>query len=134
NNLDEANKLFLDLQRESPDWQHRTYAAHWLQKLSRYAGAREALLNCGADALAYVLKKEGNDAAAAEIQKEIPKSMRGHSINELVKLAVGQGYAMTALHIAIPDLAQLPLPAVVHISEGRSGDKGHYWVLDRVQG
>lgn len=134
NNLDEANKLFLDLKQNSPDWQHRTYAAHWLQRLSRYAGAREALLNCGAEALGYLLKKEGNSAAAATVGRQIPKSMRGHSISELVKMAAEQGYEMSALRIASSDLPQLPLPAVVHISEGSSGDKGHYWVLDTVQG
>ena len=133
NNLDEANKYFLDLKDESPDWKQRTYGAHWLQRLSRYAGAKEALLNCGADALAYILKKDGNNAAAAQVQKQLPHSMRGHSMNELVKIAASAGYEMTALQIATSDLSQLPLPAVIHISEGDSGDKGHYWVLDKVQ-
>jgi RHS repeat-associated protein len=134
NNLEEANKLFLDLEQNSPDWKQRTYAAHWLQRLSRFAAAKQALLNCGADALAYVLKKDGHQAAATQVQNQIPHSMRGHSMSELVKLAADQGYEMVALNIATSDLAQLPLPAVVHISEGNSGDKGHYWVLDKVQG
>src|SRR5262249_27633771 len=38
NNLEEAGELFTAL-RDSPDWRHRTYAAHWLQRTSRYKGA-----------------------------------------------------------------------------------------------
>lgn len=132
-NFDEANQLFLEL-KSSPDWKQRTYAAHWLQRLSRFAAAREALVNCGAEALAYVLKKDGHETAALQVQTNIPASMRGHSMAELVRLAAKQGYEMTALHIEISDLPQLPLPAVLHISPGNSGDKGHYWVLDKVQG
>ena len=134
NNLDAARSVFLDLERESPDWRHRTYAAHWLQRLSRFTAARETLLNCGADALAYVLAKEGHAAAATQVRKQFPKTMRGHSLSDLVKLAIDQGYEITALQVSATDLAQLPLPAVVHIREGNSGDKGHYWVLDNLQG
>ena len=46
NNLEEAATLFRELERESPDWKLRTYAVHWLQRLSGYTAAREALLNC----------------------------------------------------------------------------------------
>jgi YD repeat-containing protein len=55
-------------------------------------------------------------------------------MSQLVKLAADQGYELAARHISASDLPQLPLPAVVHISAGDSGDKGHYWVLDKVQG
>ena len=34
NNLEEAGALFTAL-LESPDWRHRTYASHWIQRLSR---------------------------------------------------------------------------------------------------
>src|SRR5262249_28505986 len=57
-----------------------------------------------------------------------------HSISALVKLAADQGYEMTALRVGTGALAKLPLPAVLHIKEGASGDKGHYWVLDKIQG
>ena len=56
NNLDEAGVLFTAL-LESPDWRHRTYASHWIQRLSRLKAAREALLSCGVDALAYAIER-----------------------------------------------------------------------------
>jgi RHS repeat-associated protein len=133
NNLEEATALFLDLQGKSTDWRQRTYAAHWLQRLSRYRAAREALVNCGAEALAYLLSKEGNQAAAKKVQEQLPPSMRGHNLSDLVKLAAAHGYALAARHVSLTDLPHLPLPAVLHISQGGSGDKGHYWVLDKVQ-
>jgi TolA-binding protein len=57
NNLPEAEMLFTQL-LESPDWRLRTYASHWIQRLSRLRGAQQALLSCGNDALAYLLEKE----------------------------------------------------------------------------
>ena len=91
NNLEEATTLFRELERESPDWKLRTYAIHWLQRLSGYTAAREALLNCGADSLAYLLEKEGNAAGGKQVRQRLPQTMRGHSINSLVKLAAEQG-------------------------------------------
>jgi len=134
NNLDDANSLFLDLEQDSPDWKQRTYAAHWLQRLSHYTAAREALVNCGANALGYILEKEGNAAAALRVKQQIPQTMRGHSLAELVKMAESEGLHATANFVTPEELAQVPLPAVLHISEGNSGDKGHYWVLDKMQG
>jgi len=39
-------------------------ASHWLQRVSRYRAAKQALLSCGADALAYTLEKDGLRIAA----------------------------------------------------------------------
>ena len=57
NNLPEANELFRAMLRESPDWRHRTYASHWIQRLSRYRGARQALLSCGVQAQGSVERR-----------------------------------------------------------------------------
>lgn len=134
NNLDEANKLFLDLKQNSSDFQLRTYAAHWLQRLSGYSAAKEALLNCGAVALAYVLEKDGHTTAASTVRKQIPKTMHGHSMADLISLAADQGYEASARHLETADLSKVPLPCVLHINQGSTGDKGHYWVLDKVAG
>ena len=134
NNLDEATVLFTELAKDSPDWKLRTYAMHWIQRLSTYAAAKEALLNCGADALGYALEKEGHAEAANQVRQQLPKTLRGHSIQSLVELAANQGFELVALNVSPVELARLPLPAVVHINQGASGDKGHYWVLDKVSG
>lgn len=133
NNLNEAGAWFTAL-LESPDWRHRTYASHWIQRLSRYKAAKQALLTCGADALAYVLEKEGRRAAAAQVRTNIPSTMRGHTLADLVKLAAAHGYELAAIEAGPNDLPRLPLPAILHIGSKNAGDSGHYWVLDKVQG
>jgi RHS repeat-associated protein len=133
NNLAEAGALFTAL-LESPDWRHRTYASHWIQRLSRLAAAKQALLTCGADALAYVLEKEGRSADAAQVRTNVPSTMRGYTLSDLVKLADAHGYELTALQAAPADLPRLPLPAILHIGSKNPGDSGHYWVLDKIQG
>ena len=57
NNLDEAGALFTAL-LESPDWRPRTYASHWIQRISRLKAAKQALLSCGVDALAYAVERD----------------------------------------------------------------------------
>jgi len=134
NNLPQAGALFEALLKESPDWRHRTYAAHWLHRLSRFAAAKQALLNCGAEALAYALAKEGRPAAAALVRKSVPATMRGHTLADLVALAGSQGYQLDAVEAVSTDLSRFLLPAILHIGAKLPGESGHYWVLDKVEG
>jgi RHS repeat-associated protein len=134
NNLDEAQEHFRALLDESPDWRHRTYASHWIQRISRYKGAGQALLTCGAEALAYALERDGHRTEAGQVRTNLPTTMRGHSMANLSALAAEHGYEMAALQVEPADLQRLPLPAVLHILPRNAGDKGHYWVLDRVRG
>jgi RHS repeat-associated protein len=134
NDLPAAGLLFQELLRESPDWRHRTYASHWIQRLSRFTAAQQALLSCGAEALAYLLEKEGRAAAAAEARTNVPATMRGHTLSDLVDLASRHGYQLAATELATADAARLPLPAILHIEAKQPGESGHYWVLDKVSG
>ena len=61
NNFKEAVRQFRLLKEESTDWRHRTYASHWIQRLSRYKNNDLALLRCGTEAPAYVLKQNGKE-------------------------------------------------------------------------
>jgi hypothetical protein len=107
-NLEEAGVLFAAL-LESPDWRHRTYASHWIQRLSRNKVAREALLSCGVDALAYALERMarspgfsrsrapvpsegGTTNQATHIRTRLPMTPRGHSLQSLVNLATEHCY------------------------------------------
>jgi len=134
NNLPEASAMFSLLLRESPDWRQRTYASHWIQRLSRYSGAKQALLNCGAEALAYALEREGHEAAAVQVRTNIPSTMAGHSLASLSRIAAANGFELVAVKVTPAELSQLPLPAILHIGAQESGAKGHYWVLDKTQG
>ncbi len=133
NNLAEAEALFTDL-LQTPDWRLRTYASHWIQRVSRLKGAQETLLSCGNDALAYVLEKEGRRAEAGQVRTNYPATMRGHSLANLVQLAAAHGYELSAVQADSAELSRMPLPAILHIGSKNAGDSGHYWVLDKVQG
>jgi RHS repeat-associated protein len=134
NNLDEANALFGDLLHDSADWRHRTYASHWIQTISRFQAAKQALLTCGAEALAYALEKEGRVNEASQVRTNVPATMRGHSLANLVQISADHGFALTAIHIKPDDITAIPLPAILHIIPKHRGDRGHFWVLDKIQG
>jgi RHS repeat-associated protein len=132
-NYDEAKDLFRILKKESPDWRDRTYASHWIQRLSRYKADEEALLNCGTRALAYILEMDCRETEAQEILQISPQISLGHSLKDLSDIAVQFGYKTTALKLDAAELKNLPLPAIMHI-QGSNGDGGHYWILERVAG
>lgn len=134
NNLLEAQELFRELLAQSPDWRHRTYASHWLQRLSRFTAAKQRLLTCGADALAYALEGEGGHVAAAYVKTNLPSTMRGHSLGDLSLLASEVGFELAAVQTSLSDLPRLPLPAILHIPAKSPADRGHFWVLDKVLG
>jgi RHS repeat-associated protein len=134
NNLGEAEAWFTGLLLDSTDWRQRTYASHWIQRLARYKAANQALLTCGVDALGYVLEKDGRHAAAQQVRTNVPSTMRGHNLADLVNLAAAQGYQLAAIQNTPADLPRLPLPAILHIGARNPGDSGHYWVLDKVTG
>jgi RHS repeat-associated protein len=133
NNLEEANGLLTALLLDSPDWRHRTYASHWIQRLSQFTAAQEALLNCGTEALGYAIDKFGHGEAAARVRASGPANPPGHSMAALVRLAGNHGFELVAVRITPGDLAQLPLPVILRIAPRNAGDRGHYWVLDKVQ-
>jgi len=133
-NFTEASQLFAELKKESPDWRHRTYASHWIQRISRYKSDELALLNCGTQALAQILKKDGRTAEAIEIMEMVPDSLTGYSIKDIKAIAEKYGYKVEGLKLSPADIDDIPLPAIVQINAKNEGDKGHYWVLEKIKG
>jgi RHS repeat-associated protein len=133
-NFKGASQIFATLLRESSDWRDRTYASHWIQRLSRYKALELAMLNCGTKALAYLLEKDGKVAEAKKVRAIIPESGKGHSLKDLSDVASRYGYKCVALKISPSELKELPLPAIMHIDAKNPGDGGHYWILERVKG
>jgi RHS repeat-associated protein len=132
-NFKEATSLFSELKKDSPDWRHRTYASHWIQRISRYKGNELALLNCGTEALAQVLKMDGRDAESREVMEILPSSLKGHSLKELLSIAGKYGYSVAGLKLSANDLQSIPLPAIVQINGKNEGNRGHYWVLEKIE-
>jgi len=134
-NYREAKALFRDLKKESSDWRDRTYASHWLQRISRYQSKETALLGCGTQALAYLLEKEGRTNDAKKVSRILPDDIQGHSMKALADIARQHGRKLSAVKISDPsEITRLPLPAIMHIDAKNEGDIGHYWILERVSG
>ncbi|MCX6902370.1 MAG: cysteine peptidase family C39 domain-containing protein [Verrucomicrobia bacterium] len=134
NNWDEAKRHFMLLNQESPDWRHRTYAAHWLHQIRLAEPHKLALLNCGARALAQVLERQGRAAEAREVAALTPRSLQGFSLSDLSNLSASYGLDMQAVQLQPGDLAGVEVPAVLHIPARNGGDSGHYWLLERIEG
>lgn len=132
-NFTEATSLFAELKKDSPDWRHRTYASHWIQRISRYKGNELALLNCGTQALAQVLKKDRRYTESREVMEILPDSLKGHSIKDLISIASKYEYSVEGLRLQAADLQSIPLPAIVQIDGKREGNRGHYWVLEKIE-
>ncbi|MBI4685142.1 MAG: hypothetical protein HY755_08070 [Nitrospirae bacterium] len=129
----EAKELFHELKREGSDWRERTYAAHWIQRLSRYSANELAMLNCGTKALAYLLEKEGKKDEARKVMEQLPETSQGHSMKALSDIASRYGYSMAVLRVTLKELKKLPLPAIVHLGAKTPGRGGHYWILEKIK-
>ncbi|MBU4231143.1 MAG: cysteine peptidase family C39 domain-containing protein [Desulfobacterales bacterium] len=129
-NFREALNHLSVVKQSSPDWRDRTYAAHWIQRLSRERHQEQAMLNCGVQALAHLLKKKGKEAAAKKVLSLAPESRQGHSMQNLKTIAADLGYRLNGLRLSVKQLQEIPLPAIVQLSGENQGDRGHYWVLE----
>ena len=134
NNPADAAGYFADLSANGLDWRERTYASHWVRRLAAQRGQELALLNCGYLALAELLDLRGEAVGAADVRGRHADSTEGQSLAELTALADGFGLSLSARRLAVADLDQLPLPAIVHIQANADGDQGHYWLLQRKRG
>ncbi|GJQ58205.1 MAG: hypothetical protein D8M57_03055 [Candidatus Scalindua sp. AMX11] len=132
NNFKDAEWQFSGLKTDSISWRDRTYASHWVQRISRYEAEKEALLKCGLQALAYVMKKDGKGAVAGKVMEIVPTSIKGQNLQELKTIAAGYGYNLSGIRLTIPELKDIPLPAIVQINGRSKGDSGHYWVLEKL--
>ena len=133
NNLDAAVLELRSLIQDSPDWRHRTYGSHWMVRLSQFAAARQALANCGAEALAYALRRQGQEAAAARVQTNLPASARGHSLAALTRMSSDAGMEMSGVELDPNGLGAISLPAILQVRSYNPEGSGHYWVLDKAQ-
>lgn len=133
NNFGAAADQFRMLKQDSPDWRQRTYAAHWIQRLSRYRSDELEMLNCGTEALAHVLNRDGKQAAARLVAEVLPDTTMGHSLDDLTELASRHGYDLIGLRLKPRQLDAIPLPAIIQLNGSpQMGDRGHYWVLEEV--
>jgi RHS repeat-associated protein len=131
NNFKDALNLFGELLQNSDDWRERTYASHWIQRLSRYSGDKLSMLNCGTLALARVLEKDGRETEARNVSSILPTSEMGQSMEDLREIALRYGYEFVGLRLSVEEIMKTPLPAIVQISGHKEGISGHYWVLEK---
>lgn len=130
NNLPEAQNLFKELYKNAGDWRERTYAGHWIQRIGKMKKSGTVALNCGNQALAALLERDGRKDEADSILKLPALSGRGQSVRELEEGSARFGYPLVARSFA-PDKADtLYAPAIVHLPSANLGDSGHYWLFE----
>ncbi|MGA8129265.1 MAG: cysteine peptidase family C39 domain-containing protein, partial [Syntrophobacteraceae bacterium] len=130
-NFNEAMEHLRIVKQTSPDWRDGTYASHWIQRLSRETHNKQAVLSCGAQALACLLEKRGKIAAAQKVRGMLASSPRGQSMKDLKSIAALHDYRLTGVRLSVPQLKKIPLPAIVQLTGLNKGDMGHYWVLEK---
>jgi RHS repeat-associated protein len=133
NNLGSAAELFANLKEYGSDWRERTYASHWINRISKYKKNHLAMLNCGSRALAQILEKDGKNSEAREIAGTFPLSGKGHNMEDLRTIAARYGYSVSGFHLSADELEDIPLPAIVQLSGRNKGDSGHYWILEEAK-
>lgn len=136
NNFSEATDYFTKASdfASKDDWRTRTYASHWIQRLSRYKGNQIAMANCGSQALARLLEKDGKPEDARQVAEMLPNSEKGFAANELTQIAAQYGYELSGRKVTGGELERVTLPAIIPISAQADGNGGHYWVLEQIEG
>lgn len=81
---------------------------------------------CGLAALAIVCQQKGAKFTLSELRTRFPPPSRGQSLAELMKVATELGFATRAVRCELRELAELPLPAILH------WDLAHFVVLTKV--
>lgn len=133
NNFEDAKRLYGNIIKTSDDWRDRTYASHWIQRLSRDGAHKVAMLNCGILALARALDRHGKAQEAQEVRETKPMSLSGQSLQDLTVMASAYGFDLTPVRLKSAELMTTPLPAIVQLGARNGGDSGHYWVLEKVE-
>lgn len=134
NNFDEAHAYFTKLKTDENNWRHRTYASHWIQRLSQTKKKKKSLLNCGVKALAVLLENDNKKPEAAVVTRMLPSSDLGYSLYDLKKIALSYDYKLTGRKLTVLELNDIPLPAIIQLTGRKGGDSGHYWVLEKTDG
>jgi RHS repeat-associated protein len=133
-NLREARSIFNDLQLNGSDWRERTYAGHWLHRLSGYVANELSMLNCGSRALAWLMEHDGDTESAVEVRQILPKTRAGHSLKDLYDIAARYGYHLDAAKLTAAEISKLSLPVIMHVKNNNPDEIGHFWILEKVEG
>jgi RHS repeat-associated protein len=130
NNLPEAQGLFADLYRNAGDWRERTYAGHWIQRLGKMKRNATVAQNCGNQALAALLERDGRMKEAATALAANAPTDKGHSVRDMEVDSARYGFPLVARSFEPGQADALAAPAIVHLPAVNSGDSGHYWLFE----
>jgi len=132
NNFSEATRLFTEIHASSDDWRQRTYASHWIQRISRLKRQGKKLADCGTQALSHVLAQQGLEKEAQEVRQLEPDTNQGFNIKSLQSISEKYEQSLTAIKVTSEELKHIPLPAIAHVDRSDTGGLGHYWIVEAV--
>ena len=115
--ISQAEPMLSDILHKDLHWRRRTWASYWLQALETVRSSRVsrlALRDCGTKALAAMMDELGRPADARQLANVKPVRDSGFSLAQLQALSARHGVPMRGFRAHAAQLAQLPLPLVLH--------------------
>ena len=116
----DATAKLADILQTERDWRRRTWAAHWIRNLNSYQRSARDLRACGTQALSVVFASLGQPQAATRLAHIKPTREDGFSLTELAELSRRQGVPMRGFQARPQQLADLPMPLLIHYDFDRS--------------
>lgn len=101
----------------------RLWASSWLNRVNLLRTNRLQLADCGTEALGFVLAQLGHKDAAKRVEHMAAPREAGFNLEELSRIAAQNGLKMRGFRAQPKQLAELPLPLIVHFDIGHSSQK-----------
>ena len=123
----EARPMLEDIVENDTHWRRRTWAQYWLMQIgARNADPRTLLgqLDCGSKALAAVMVDLDRSHDARRVAALEPKTAQGFTLADLQTIAAQNKVQMVGFRATPQQLAQMPLPAILHYSPPKTTAKG----------
>ena len=80
--------------------------------------AQQDETDCGVAALTMIARAHGLAASLSEVRRQISVGPQGCSLAELKRVAESLGLSTRAIRIGLDHLPGMPLPALVHLTDG----------------
>ncbi len=123
----QAWPLLADIANNDLHWRRRTWASHWMGQVEIMRSNRATMVaqrDCGNKALAMVLGSLGRKAEAQEVAALTPPREAGFNMAELQQVGQRNGLALKGFQAKAEQLAQLPLPLVLHYGFSNDNQSG----------
>jgi len=112
-----SKEAFAEMLRTETSWERTTYAQNWIRTLNLYEANMKQVRTCGNEAVAQIVRWQGNEELARELMAKEAHGDYGFTLAELQMFAKEAGLDMTAVRASEDQLDLLPTPFIAHYSD-----------------